>query len=50
MDADRSHSCFAPRAVQFPFSAEMANEFVRLRIDPHRIPLNDAPFEMARGR
>jgi hypothetical protein len=50
MDADQSHSWFAPRAAQFPCTAGMANEFERLRIDSRPIPSNGAPFEMARGR
>jgi len=50
MDADRSHSCFAPRAAQIPFNAEMAIEFMRLRLHSHFAASNGAPFEMARIR
>jgi hypothetical protein len=50
MDADRSHSWFAPRAAQFSCTAEMADEFERRRIDARHFPADGAPFEMARGR
>jgi len=50
MDADRSHSWFALRAAQFTYTAEMANEFERRRIDARHFPANGGPFEMARGR
>ncbi len=50
MDADRSHSWFAPRAAQLSSSAEMADEFARRKFHPHSDFSNGAPFEMARTR
>jgi hypothetical protein len=50
MDADRSHSWFAPRAAQFPLSAEMAGEFARRKSHSHFDCTNGAPFENSRGR
>ncbi|MDF2828956.1 MAG: hypothetical protein K0R01_2239 [Mycobacterium sp.] len=50
MDADRSHSWFAPRAAQFPLSAEMAGEFARRKSHSHFDCTNGAPFENSWGR
>lgn len=49
MDADRSHPWFAPRAAQFPFHSEMANESARRELRSLFNPSNGVPFEMARG-
>ena len=50
MDADWNHSWFAPRAAQFPCTAEIANELARLQFRSQFVPSNRAPFDMARGR
>ena len=50
MDADRSHSWFAPRAAQFPSRAEMAAEFARRKFHSHSDSSNGAPFGNSRGR